>query len=196
MRSQHKDRGKIVDCWDEPNSKPRVDRLWTGHVGFPLTDSTQVAAEVSQSEHASSFFFRSELAQERTFRRCGTCPPTRFAAYAMPNVPTLAPGQAVDLEESDQETSGVTEVAPPSDDNPPSDGNPPTAPGPTRSGSEAEDVSSAERCDFEEGTEPEETGSTTEEDIQKEKEKQMEKELEMPGNNTPDVKGLMAKLGE
>ena len=30
----------------------------------------------------------------------------------------------------------------------------------------------------------------------KEKEKQMEKELEMPGNNTPDVKGLMAKLGE
>jgi len=30
----------------------------------------------------------------------------------------------------------------------------------------------------------------------KQKEKQMEKELEMPGNNTPDVKGLMAKLGE
>lgn len=30
----------------------------------------------------------------------------------------------------------------------------------------------------------------------KQKEEQMEKELEMPGNNTPDVKGLMAKLGE
>ena len=30
----------------------------------------------------------------------------------------------------------------------------------------------------------------------KQKEEQMEKELEMPGNNTPNVKGLMAKLGE
>ena len=30
----------------------------------------------------------------------------------------------------------------------------------------------------------------------KQKEEQIKKELEMPGNNTPDVKGLMAKLGE
>ena len=70
----------------------------------------------------------------------------------------LQPGQAVDLSESDQEDSGVTEVAPPTPPTPPA----PTSDSENRDEEEVEDVSSEERPGFSGYTTgPEEVKSST-----------------------------------